>query len=100
MKPAAIYLALLSMSTLATHAANFGDDLNFLKQYTSLVVLADKSGNAQVAVSPDWQGRVMTSTATGESGLSFGWINRELIATRKLQPHINVFGGEDRFWLG
>jgi hypothetical protein len=30
----------------------------------------------------------------------FGWINRKLIASRKIQPHINVFGGEDRFWIG
>jgi hypothetical protein len=42
----------------------------------------------------------MTSTATGDTGPSLGWINRELIASGKLQPHINVFGGEDRFWLG
>jgi len=43
---------------------------------------------------------VMTSTDGGDDGLSFGWINRELIASGKLQQHINVFGGEDRFWLG
>jgi hypothetical protein len=42
----------------------------------------------------------MTSTAGGDSGLSFGWINRELISAGKLQKHINAFGGEDRFWLG
>ena len=42
----------------------------------------------------------MTSTATGDKGLSYGWINRELIESGKIQPHINVFGGEDRFWLG
>ncbi len=28
------------------------------------------------------------------------WVNRELIATDKFTQHINVFGGEDRFWLG
>ena len=33
-------------------------------------------------------------------GASFGWLNRELIASGKLAPHMNVFGGEDRFWLG
>jgi hypothetical protein len=32
--------------------------------------------------------------------VSFGWINRNLIESGTLQPHINVFGGEDRFWLG
>ena len=42
----------------------------------------------------------MTSSADGMSGLSFGWINRELIASGKVAEHINVFGGEDRFWLG
>ncbi len=81
-------------------AANFGEDLAFLQKHTDVVVLADKSGNSKVAIVPAWQGRVMSSTATGDAGLSFGWINRELIATQKVQPHINVFGGEDRFWLG
>jgi len=32
--------------------------------------------------------------------LSFGWINRELIASGKTVEHINVYGGEDRFWIG
>lgn len=81
-------------------AAGFGDDVAFLKKYTDVVVLRDPTGAAQVAIAPAWQGRVMTSTAGGEGGPSFGWINRELIAAGKLQPHLNVFGGEDRFWLG
>ena len=63
-------------------------------------MLSDSKGLAKVAVSPAWQGRVMTSTAGGDAGLSFGWINRELIESRKLQPHMNAFGGEDRFWMG
>jgi hypothetical protein len=42
----------------------------------------------------------MTSTADGPDGLSFGWINRELIASGQNNLHINAFGGEDRFWLG
>jgi hypothetical protein len=46
------------------------------------------------------QGRVMTSTAAGPDGYSFGWINRELVASGEFVEHINVFGGEDRFWLG
>jgi hypothetical protein len=81
-------------------AGNFGEDTAFLKEYTSLIVLSDSKGQAKVAVSPAWQGRVMTSTAEGDKGLSFGWINRETIASKKIQPHINVFGGEDRFWMG
>ncbi len=88
------------VATPKADAANFGDDTAFLKQHTRLVVLSDKQGNAKVALAPAWQGRVMTSTAGGDAGLSFGWINRELITSGKVQPHINVFGGEDRFWLG
>ena len=47
-----------------------------------------------------YQGRVMTSTTGGGDRPSFGWIGRSAIASRKRQPHMNVFGGEDRFWLG
>lgn len=78
----------------------FGDDLRFLQQHGNVVVLQDPSGHAQVIVSPDYQGRVMTSTAAGASGPSFGWINRSFIAEGQRVPHMNVFGGEDRFWLG
>jgi hypothetical protein len=42
----------------------------------------------------------MTSTAGSGGGPSFGWINRPVIASGVHQPHINVYGGEDRFWLG
>jgi len=78
----------------------FGGDLEFLRKHTGVVLLEDASHQAQVAVVPAWQGRVMTSAARGTAGESFGWVNRELIASGKKQPHINVFGGEDRFWLG
>lgn len=78
----------------------FGNDLAFLKKHTEVVILSDTSGNSQVAVLPTLQGRAMTSTAEGMDGLSFGWINRELIASGETVEHINVYGGEDRFWIG
>jgi len=78
----------------------FKDDLAFLQAHTKVVVLKGAGGQAQVAVNPDLQGRVMTSTADGPDGLSFGWINRELLTSGVNNPHINAFGGEDRFWLG
>jgi hypothetical protein len=86
--------------TQGVEAATFGEDVAFLKDHTDLVVLSDDKGAAQVAIAPAWQGRVMTSTAENDPGRSFGWINRELIASGKLQPHMNAFGGEDRFWMG
>ncbi len=81
-------------------AATFGEDLLFLRKYTDVLVLSDNSRQAQVAVCPSMQGRIMTSTAAGLGGTSFGWINRELIASGKVLQHINPYGGEDRFWLG
>lgn len=92
-------LATIVLSQTLT-AATFDDDVAFLKQHTDVVVLNDKAGHAKVAIAPAWQGRVLTSTATGDSGASFGWINREFIASGKLVEHMNVFGGEDRIWLG
>jgi hypothetical protein len=95
---------LVFMTTAAFHpsvrAGSFGDDVAFLKKHTGIIELSDRQGAAKVALSAAWQGRVMTSTASGDAGLSFGWINREHIASGKIVPHINVFGGEDRFWLG
>lgn len=78
----------------------FGNDLEFLMKHMDVVVLSDAKGDGQVAVLPKMQGRVMTSTAGGMDGLSFGWINRELVASGEIAEHINVFGGEDRFWIG
>ena len=83
-----------------SQAVLFEDDIEFLAKHTKVVVLSDKEGNARVAVNPDLQGRVMTSTAGGPDGPSFGWINRELLASGVNNVHMNAFGGEDRFWLG
>jgi len=84
----------------AGEAGTFGDDLAFLKKHTDALVLSDKSGAAQVAVVPLYQGRVMTSTAGGPEGTSYGWINRKLVALGQRQPQFNALGGEDRMWLG
>ena len=76
----------------------YGFNLDFLRKHVEVIEL--KNGNSSVAIVPAWQGRVMTSTAGGSSGFSFGWINRDLIASGRSQPHIMPFGGEERLWLG
>ena len=76
----------------------YGYNLEFLKKYVQVIEL--KNDKAAMALIPAWQGRVMTSTAEGNAGFSFGWINRELIRSGKIQSHINAFGGEERLWLG
>ncbi len=94
-------ILLLGTSFVSAYAeSRFKDDVEFLKQYVTVILLKNGESGGEVAVVPEYQGRIMTSTADGPEGLSFGWINRELIQSKKFEPHINVFGGEDRFWIG
>lgn len=75
----------------------YAKDRQFLQQYhPDLVEL--QLGEARALLCPAYQGRVMTTTADGQT--SYGWINYDLIKSGKLLPHMNAFGGEDRFWLG
>lgn len=76
-------------------------DAGFLKRYNANVIeLSSTDGSARVLLSADYQGRVMTSTATGDTGLSFGWLNYELISSGEKKKNFNPVGGEERFWLG
>lgn len=76
-------------------------DLDFLRNHDkTLVELSDEQGAAKVILSGAYQGRVMTSTASGDEGNSYGWINYKLIESGEVRPHINPVGGEERFWLG
>jgi hypothetical protein len=106
----AIAAALLTVgceTTSSSESGAFQNDVDFMQQHTPIVLLKD--GDSAVAVAPDYQGRVMTSTYDLKSGPSFGWINRPVIeqgilskeqAKGKLEQHIHIFGGEERFWLG
>src|SRR5690242_13310823 len=74
-------------------AGEFGYDLDLLKKYQNdLVILHDDGAQAQVLISPAFQGRVMTSTAGGEKGTSYGWINHDLIASGEKKTHMNAYG--------
>ena len=98
---------LMSLMFLACHnhdssgsayaPGSFGYDLHFLSSHDSVIVLS--SGSSSVVVSPRYQGKVLTSTASGDSGLSFGWIHYKAFSG-PLDPHMNAYGGENRFWLG
>ena len=79
---------------------SFRHDLELLTSVQDIILLTGNNEAAMVAISPAWQGRVMTSTLSGKDGQSLGWINHELIRSGRTDPHINAYGGEDRFWLG
>lgn len=80
---------------------SYAYDAAFLKQHTSQVLeLSSTDGNSKILLSADYQGRVMTSTATGDTGSSFGWLNYDLIAAPEKKKQFNPVGGEERFWMG
>ena len=78
----------------------FEEDLQFLRNYMDMDVLLAPGSSGLVACAAALQGRVMTSSASGMQGSSFGWINRPLFESGDTLDHINPFGGEERFWLG
>jgi hypothetical protein len=80
---------------------SYAYDLSFLKKHNRNVVeLQNEDGNARVLLSADYQGRVMTSTANGDGGTSYGWINYNLIESKEKKKQFNPVGGEERFWMG
>jgi hypothetical protein len=82
----------------ATAGATFADDLAFLRRYGEPLVLEVPSGG-RILVSPEYQGRVMTS-AVSPSGASLGFVHRKFIEAGKTGTQFDNYGGEDRFWLG
>ena len=77
---------------------SFAFDKNFLTRYDSNIVEL-KNGSSSVLVSPGYQAKVFTSTADGNEGKSFGWINYKAFSGA-IDPHMNAYGGENRLWLG
>lgn len=85
---------------------SYDEEVAFLRKHTEIIELG--TGDTRLAIAPAYQGRVMTSTATGGKGTGFGWINPEVIAAgikpeaerKDLTRHIHIFGGEERLWFG
>ncbi|SDJ84751.1 hypothetical protein SAMN05421823_101247 [Catalinimonas alkaloidigena] len=90
----------MTQDTTATPTrGTYAYDVDFLKQHTHQVLELIR-GDARVLLSADYQGRVMTSTATGTNGTSYGWLNYDLMASGARSAQFNPVGGEERFWLG
>lgn len=78
--------------------ASFSDDVAFMREHGDVQVLEADDGG-RVALSAQYQGRVMTSSIAPD-GRSFGWVNRSFIEEGETGTPFDNFGGEDRFWLG
>jgi len=77
---------------------SFAYDLKFLQEHDPELVHLQSSASG-ILVSPKYQAKVFTSTASGDQGKSFGWINYKAFSTA-IDPHMNAYGGENRIWLG
>jgi hypothetical protein len=79
----------------------YGYDLDYLKKHQiELIELKDSASKASLIIAPNLQGRVMTSSADGNKGRSFGWINYKLIESGSVSKQFNPYGGEERLWFG
>src|SRR3954462_15528961 len=78
----------------STEKGSYAYDVRFLHQHTKKILeLHDKDNQSKILLSADYQGRVMTSTATGDTGSSYGWINYDLISSAQKKPQFNPVGG-------
>lgn len=85
---------------VAPAGPSFADDIAFLRAHGGVEVLEDPGpSHGRVAVSPQYQARVMTS-AVAPGAPSLGWIHRAFIASGTRGTAFDNYGGEDRFWLG
>jgi len=96
---ALIATSLISCKNNHTMGSFEYDSEFFKKNGISTIELTDGK-DACVMVIPAYQGRVMTSSASGREGDSFGWINYGLISSGEVKEAFNPVGGEERFWFG
>ncbi|MDU0355868.1 DUF6786 family protein [Paraglaciecola aquimarina] len=80
-------LSCLSAKALAKNS--FIDDLHYIKQFDSPIILKSADQQSQIVLSAQHQGRVLTSTATGVNGLSNAWLDKNALQ----QQTGNVGGG-------
>jgi hypothetical protein len=79
---------------------SFGYDLHYLSEKDDMLVLLSDDTQAQIIVSPGYQGKVFTSTAQGLEGKSLGFVNYKVFESGELNEHMNGYGGENRLWIG
>lgn len=91
-------MCFVACNSVSYDKGTFGSDLEFLKEKSNPIVLADN--NKQIVVSAEYQGRVLTSTSKGLKGLSYGWFNKDIINSGTSNENISKIGGESRIWFG
>lgn len=77
---------------------SYRNGISYLGTKTKVVELCNQFGG-RVAVCPEWNGRVMSSTSDGLDGNSFGMINVASINAGADDPSFDFYGGEDQLTL-
>lgn len=69
-----------------------------ISQYSKPHELYSEDGISRILVSPEFQGKVITTTLNGKKGISNGWVNVE--AFKPSGVEVAKIGGEERLWFG
>lgn len=93
-----LVVSFIAFSCKVEKKARYGNVLELIQDRTQLYELRTNNGNSRVLVSPEYQGKVLTSSNKGLQGESFGWLNWNALS----QDHLSgaELGGEDRLWIG
>lgn len=84
----------------AFEKGTFGYDLNYLSGKDKVIVLKSSDEKSQLILSAKYQGKVFTSTVNGTNGKSLGFVNYKAFCTEGQDKHANLYGGENRLWIG
>ncbi len=77
---------------------SYQQDVALVSSRTPVIELVGEDPSARLLITPNLQGRVMTSTYGGPTGKPNGWFDRAKLKAGE-GPYAGL-GGEDRVWIG
>ena len=84
MKNALIFCLVFTLISCKNSTRNYKSDLDFLNKHTNTIELISKNGKSRLIVTPEFQGKVITSTFNGVNGQSNGWFNSKVLEENNL----------------
>jgi len=95
---AIIFLVALLLGCENPKTTSYGAIITPIAKKAMVIELLSDNKKGRIAISPEIQGKVLTTTYGGLRGESNGWINEEAIKGNELD--IAEIGGEERLWFG
>lgn len=81
-----------------TAKSSYTDTITPIAKKTKIIELVSNNGIGRIAIAPEIQGKILTTTYDGLEGNSNGWINKSAFNNGEI--NFDAIGGEDRIWLG